>query len=316
MNAPAKWEMDIVSGDSQNKKTKRTDNNMEEFIEYQRFSTLEDAAPLLDLLDINRIPFNIDDSTMRFDMAATSINPLESGIVIQVREIDKDKVDRLNQRSTEVPVNEHYMYSLSDNDIIDAVVNPEEWTKEERILAQEIFKQRNLKPTAETIKSSRKDKIETVEKEHLKQKNLILGGASWFLWIGILSALNLIALIIHQNLQFIAGLGINYFILGIMDGIRRATGVNLIILGYVLTFLVSGLFIFIWKKSKQENKAIYLTGLIIYGLDTILFVFTKEWFSFGFHVFALLMLGKGYNALIAKKRETNIKSDKITAPNK
>ena len=279
---------------------------MDEFIEYQRFSTLDEATPLIDLLDINQIPFKIDDSAMRFDMAATSINPLESGIVIQVREIDRDKIERLNQRSTEIPVNDHYMYSLSDNDIIDAIVNPEDWTKEEHVLAQEIFKQRNLKPTAETIKSSRKEKIETVRTEELKQKNLILGGASWFLWIGILSTLNLIALIIHQNLQFIAGLGINYFILGMMDGIRRATGVNLILLGYALTFIVSGLFIFIWKKSKQENKAIYLTGLIIYGLDTIIFVFTKEWFSLGFHVFALLMLGNGYNALIAKKRETNI----------
>ncbi len=279
---------------------------MDEFIEYQRFSTLDEATPLIDLLDINQIPFKIDDSAMRFDMSATSINPLESGIVIQVREIDRDKIERLNQRSTEIPVNDHYMYSLSDNDIIDAIVNPEDWTKEEHVLAQEIFKQRNLKPTAETIKSSRKEKIETVRTEELKQKNLILGGASWFLWIGILSTLNLIALIIHQNLQFIAGLGINYFILGMMDGIRRATGVNLILLGYALTFIVSGLFIFIWKKSKQENKAIYLTGLIIYGLDTIIFVFTKEWFSLGFHVFALLMLGNGYNALIAKKRETNI----------
>ena len=279
---------------------------MDEFIEYQRFSTLDEATPLIDLLDINQIPFKIDDSAMRFDMSATSINPLESGIVIQVREIDRDKIERLNQRSTEIPVNDHYMYSLSDNDIIDAIVNPEDWTKEEHVLAQEIFKQRNLKPTAETIKSSRKEKIETVRTEELKQKNLILGGASWFLWIGILSTLNLIALIIHQNLQFIAGLGINYFILGMMDGIRRATGVNLILLGYALTFIVSGLFIFIWKKSKQENKAIYLTGLIIYGLDTIIFVFTKEWFSLGFHVFALLMLGNGYNALIAKKRGTNI----------
>lgn len=279
---------------------------MDEFIEYQRFSTLDEATPLIDLLDINQIPFKIDDSAMCFDMSATSINPLESGIVIQVREIDRDKIERLNQRSTEIPVNDHYMYSLSDNDIIDAIVNPEDWTKEEHVLAQEIFKQRNLKPTAETIKSSRKEKIETVRTEELKQKNLILGGASWFLWIGILSTLNLIALIIHQNLQFIAGLGINYFILGMMDGIRRATGVNLILLGYALTFIVSGLFIFIWKKSKQENTAIYLTGLIIYGLDTIIFVFTKEWFSLGFHVFALLMLGNGYNALIAKKRETNI----------
>jgi hypothetical protein len=49
-----------------------------------------------------------------------------------------------------------------------------------------------------------------------------------------------------------------------------------------------------------------LTGLIIYALDTIIFVFTKEWFSLGFHVFALLMLGNGYNALLAKKKDDKI----------
>lgn len=286
-------------------KQQRT-NNMEEYIEYQRFSTLDDATLLIALLDVNHILFKIDDSAMRFDMAATSINPLESGIVILVREVDKDKVDKLNQRNAEALMNDHYMYSLSDNDIIDAVVNPDDWTKEEHILAKEILKQRNLKPTADVIKSSRKEKIETEKNEELKQKRLILGGCSWFLWIGILSALNLIALIIHQNIQFIAGLGINYIILGAMDGIWRATGINLIIVGYFLAFLVSGLFIFIWKKSKQENKAIYLTGLIIYGLDTIIFVFTKEWFSLGFHIFALLMLGNGYNALLAKRRDVKI----------
>ena len=283
---------------------------MEEFIEYQRFSTLDDATLLIDLLDVNQIPFKIDDSAMRFDMAATSINPLESGIVVLVRVIDKDKVDTLNQKGSEALVNDHYMYTLSDKDIIDAVVNPDDWTKEEHILAQEIFKQRKLQPTAEFIKSTRKEKIDNEKKEQVIQKGQIFFGAVLFLWIGIFSALNILSIIVHQNLQFIAGLGINYFILGAIDGILRATGVNLIIVGYALAFLVSGLFIFIWKKSKQENKAIYLTGLIIYGLDTIIFVFTKEWFSLGFHVFALVMLGNGYNALLAKKRKININTTK------
>ena len=276
---------------------------MDEFIEYQRFLTLDDASRLIDLLEVNQIYFKIDDTGTHIDMFAT-INPLESGIVIQIREMDKDKVDQLNQKNTEIPVNDHYMYSLSDNDIIDAVVNPEEWTNEEHIIAQEIFKQRNLIPTAETIKSSRIEKIEAVKKEQLKQKNLISGGASWFMWIGILSALNTIALIVHQNLQFLAGLGINYIILGMIEGIRRVAGANLIALGYTLTLLVSGLFIFIWRKSKKENKAIYLTGLILYGLDTVIFIFTKEWFGLGFHVFAFIMLLTGYNALLTKIKAT------------
>jgi hypothetical protein len=126
---------------------------MEEFIEYQRFSTLEEAALLTDILEVNQIQFKIDDTSTRFNVAATSINPLESGIVIQIREIDKDKVDELNPTNAEIPLTEHYMYSLSDNDIIDVVVNPNDWTQEERDLAQEILKKREIKLTAEIISS-------------------------------------------------------------------------------------------------------------------------------------------------------------------
>jgi len=47
---------------------------MDEFIEYQRFVTLDNASFLIDLLDANQIPFKIDDSATRFDMTATTIN--------------------------------------------------------------------------------------------------------------------------------------------------------------------------------------------------------------------------------------------------
>jgi hypothetical protein len=277
---------------------------MDEFSEYQRFSTLNDAAILIDLLDANQIPFKIDDSATRFDMAATSINPLESGIVIQIREIDKDKVDKLNKKTTETAENDHYMYSLSDNDIIDVVVNPEDWSKEEQVLAQEIFKQRNLKPTAEIIKSTRKEKNETENEERIKQNKLISGGASWYLWIGILSTLNILSITLQQNIHFFAGLGIHYVILGMIEGFRRATSINLMPLGYVISLLVSGLFILIWKYSKKENKAIYLSGLIIYGIDTIIFYFNKDWYGFGFHILAMIMIYTGYKALIDKLEDT------------
>ena len=272
---------------------------MDEFIEYQRFATLNDASFLIDLLDANQIPFKIDDSATRFDLAATTINPLEGGIVLQIRQSDKERVDQINFKTTATAsINDHYMYSLSDNDILDVIVNPEEWTEEEISLAKEISKQRNLKLTAELIKLLRKDKNTDKLNEQTKLSKLISGGTSWFLWIGIISALNIIAVIFRQNVNFVSGLGINYGILGIMDGIRRASGIDLMSLGCVLSFLVSGLFIWIWRKSKQQNKNYYLTGLIIYGLDTLFFLFLKQWYGLGFHVLALLGLYSGYKALL------------------
>ena len=282
---------------------------MDEFIEYQRFATLDNASFLIDLLDANQIPFKIDDSATRFDMTATMINPIEGGIVIQVRQADKERVDQINFKTTETAsINDHYMYSLSDNDIIDAIVNPDGWSEEEQTLAKEISKQRNLKPTAKLIKSLRKDKEAVNISDETKQRNSITNGVSWFLWIAILSSCNTIALIFHQNLHFVVGLGINYVLLGIMEGIQRASGANLIPIGFFLTFVVSGLFLWIWTKSKKENQKIYLTGLIIYGIDTIIFVFTKDWFSIAFHLFAFWVLFVGYRALLTIKKNENKKN--------
>ena len=300
------------------KQTKRTSKKMEDFIEYQRFQTLNDAAFLIDLLDANQISFKIDDSATRFDMAATAINPLEGGIVLKIRQSDKVRVDQINFTTTETAsINDHFMYSLSDDDIIDVIVNPEDWTDEEISLAKEISKQRELKPTAELIKSLRiekkadyiKEQIEQ-QKEQTKQTKLISGGASWFLMIGILSGLNITTVIFHQNLHFVTGLGLNYAILGMMEGIRRTLGVDLMSLGFILSFLFSGLFIWIWRKSKQKNKNVYLSGLIIYGLDTLLFIFTKEWYSLAFHLFALLGLFAGFNALLKSIKETKYIEEK------
>lgn len=279
--------------------------NMDKFVEYQRFSTLDDAAHLIEILEINQIPFKIDDSALRFDLSAKLINPLENGVIIQILETDFEKVEKLKVQTSDSQLNDHFMYTLSDNDIIDAVVNPGDWTKEEHDLAQKIFKERDLKPTAELIKSSRREKNESIRNEQMKQRNLITGGASWFMWIGILSAINILTVIFQQNFQFVAGLGINYLILGASSGIQQALAINLMPLAYVLSFLISGMFIIIWKISRNENKTVYLTGMIIYGLDTVIFIFTKEWFVFGFHVFALIMLNAGYSALLLKIKETS-----------
>ena len=59
------------------------------------------------------------------------------------------------------------------------------------------------------------------------------------------------------------------------------------------------------KQLEKENQKIFLTGLVIYGIDTVLFIFTKEWFSVAFHIFAFWMLFVGYRTLLTKKKNEN-----------
>ena len=278
---------------------------MEDFIDYQKFPNLEDASTLIDLLDANQIPFKIDDSGIRFSVDSRNKNVLEDGVIVQIRQSDKAKADQLDLTITETAINNgHFMYTLSDNDIIDVIVNPEDWKEGEIKLAKEIAEERELKPTAELITSLRKEKRREETEKNQKQTKIISNGASWFLWIAILSSLNIVALLFKQNVNFVIGLGTNYVIIGIIDAIRRITGTNFMALGIILSFLISGLFILIWNKSKKGNHKVYLIGMIWYTLDTLIFLISKEWYSIGFHIFALLGLYGGYKALLTKRKET------------
>ena len=279
---------------------------MDDFIEYQRFSDLDDASYLIDLLKQNEIFFKIDDSLLRLNMDTTPFNPIAGGLIIKIRQEDKKKVDQINFKATvNKTIDFDYMYSLSDIDIIDVIVNQEGWTEEELILAKEISEQRNLKPTAKLIKSLQKDKIAINESEQNKQKALIASGSNWFLWIAILSGLNIFPLIFDQNLHSATGLGFNYVVMVLINNMGTSLGVDLKLLGLFLNILILGLFLWIWYKSKNGNKIFYLIGFILYGADTLIYIFTREWFSIVFHFFVLFVIFRGYKALLNSNATTS-----------
>ncbi len=276
---------------------------MKDLVNYQTFSTWQEASDFIDLLNAHQIPFEIDDSAMRFDISAKEINPLEGGVIIKVRATDVEKVKSLDlpNETTEL-VSDHYLYSFSDNEIMEIIVNPEELTNEEVELAKKIAKQRNLQLTTEIVKSFRKEKITAQANEQEKQEKIISGSASWFLWIAILSIVNITLVAFGQNTSFLLGLGVNYALLGIFGEVDEALGNNLMLYGYITAYLFSALYILIWNKSKKKKQKAYLAGLIIYGIDTLLFVLSKEWFSVALHLFVLWMLYMGYATLLRYRK--------------
>lgn len=224
---------------------------------------------------------------------------------MQDRLSNMKNVDKMNVETTEASsVEDNYMDSLSDIDIIDAIVNPEGWSEEDLVLAREISKQRDLKPTAELIQSLQKDKDAINKPKLAQQKALISGGTFWFLWIAFLTGMNLVLLIFNGNLHSVDGFGLaSYTILDGIDGVISITERNLVFLGIFLNLLMFGIFVWIWLKSRKQHQKAYLTGLIIYGTDTFIHLFAKEWFNVALHIFALLVLFAGYNALLNSKKE-------------
>ncbi|HNW98577.1 MAG TPA: zinc ribbon domain-containing protein [Bacteroidales bacterium] len=70
---------------------------MDNFIEFRRFPNFDEASELIGILDSNGIPYqvNVNDSAIHFDLAASSINPFDKQIIIQIKEEDFEKADLL-----------------------------------------------------------------------------------------------------------------------------------------------------------------------------------------------------------------------------
>ena len=126
-------------------------------------------------------------------------------------------------------------------------------------------------------------------------------GANWYYWIAGMSVVNsIVVLFFSGDWHFIVGLGITQVIDAIaMEITKDMTGGIAILKALAFGFdtavaLVFALFGFL--ANKRMGWA-FVVGMVLYGLDGLLLLLVGDYFSFGFHVFALFCIGKGYSAL-------------------
>jgi hypothetical protein len=118
-------------------------------------------------------------------------------------------------------------------------------------------------------------------------------GASWFYWIAGLSVVNSVATLSGSGWGFVVGLGITQ----IFDHVAREAGSGAVAIAAVLDFLAAGVFVLFGVFAHKKHTWAFLVGMILYGLDGLIFLLIRSWFSLGFHVFALYCIFKGYQAM-------------------
>ena len=118
----------------------------------------------------------------------------------------------------------------------------------------------------------------------------IAKAASWFFWIAGLSVINSLLFYMGANMNFILGLGMTQLVDGLAAGLSN--GANFIAL--IPDLMIAGFFFYIGYRSKKIDKWAFVTGIILYTLDALIYLFFSEWFAFGFHVFALVMIIRGF----------------------
>jgi hypothetical protein len=129
----------------------------------------------------------------------------------------------------------------------------------------------------------------------------IRSGLSWFYWIAAMSLINSITYLLNVESTFVVGLGVTQLIDGVALAIGQdATaeiGLFIRIVGYAFDLALIVAFVLFGIFGRKRVRWVIITGMVLYGLDTILVLVFRDWFSTVFHLLALWGIWTGYSAI-------------------
>ena len=130
--------------------------------------------------------------------------------------------------------------------------------------------------------------------ERLRLEGQFKSGANWFFWIAGMSLVNSVVGLFGGHWGFVIGLGITQVIDAVFTTGEGDVGARL--LGPVLTAAVAGVFIACGHFAREGRRTAFITGMILYVLDSLIFVLVRDFLAVAFHAFALYCLMKGMHA--------------------
>ena len=117
-------------------------------------------------------------------------------------------------------------------------------------------------------------------------------GASWFYWIAALSLINSVVAFTGSEWRFILGLGITQ----IFDEIGQEIANAGKIVALVLDLFVAGVFVLFGVFANKALLWAFISGMVLFALDGLIFLLAQEWIGVAFHVFVLYCLFRGAQA--------------------
>ena len=126
-------------------------------------------------------------------------------------------------------------------------------------------------------------------------------GANWFYAIAVLSIINSIVMWFGGGINFLVGLAFTQLIDGVIYVISTDLGIgeNIIVTVIALFFdaFIAFIFVLFGYLARKKHLWPFIVGMVIYGLDALIFIVFSDVLSFGFHILALFGLYSGVRAL-------------------
>jgi transcriptional regulator with XRE-family HTH domain len=144
---------------------------------------------------------------------------------------------------------------------------------------------------------------------------------SWFFWIAGLSVVNSLAGLFQAGYGMILGLGATQVVDAIATGLALETGSLAALMArlsaLLFTTAAAAFFILLGVYARRLALWPYVVGMIVYGLDALIFLAAADWIGLGFHGFVLLMLWGGFvttRAVVATGVESTTAGDSPSTP--
>ena len=141
---------------------------------------------------------------------------------------------------------------------------------------------------------------------HAELSARFASGANWFYWIAGLTLLTSIIQLLGGNWAFFLSLGVTQLIDGLAIYFSDSSGDATKVIAIVLDIFITALFVGFGYLANQRHMWAYLTGMIVFLLDSLLSVLFLDWIGIIIHGIVLVLMMRGYIAgrdLLAYERE-------------
>jgi len=123
----------------------------------------------------------------------------------------------------------------------------------------------------------------------------VLSGASWFWWIAGLSVVNSVLIHSGSDTSFVIGLGFTL----VVDAMLKGYLLVAVAIDAVALAIICGLGFY----ARKGYLWAFVTGIVLYALDALIYLAFQDWMSVAFHGLALFYLFRGAKALHAALKE-------------
>ncbi len=150
-----------------------------EFIKYRDFFEKETANDLIALLRENNVEYKIEE--YRDSIAFTNRQNLLGNVTtVKIKQEDFPRVDELIAAQAKVQLadvaSDHYLYSFTNEELLDVLGKPDEWSAIDYQLSKNILITRGIRVDDEMLNKLKNERLKALAQPEIAQ--------TWWVWFG------------------------------------------------------------------------------------------------------------------------------------